>query len=120
MSNFFYNTIKNIIINIDKTCLQIGSWIIKNKKVAVTGGLGFIGSHIIEELCKDNEVVIVDNKATGNIKNIKNFDNEKITVFRESIVSADLNKIFEGCDYVLHQAALPSVPRSVKGSIEIK
>jgi UDP-glucose 4-epimerase len=80
----------------------------------VTGGLGFIGSHITEELCKDNEVVIVDNEATGNIKNIEEFKDENIEVFRESIVSADLKKIFDGCDYVLHQAALPSVPRSIK------
>lgn len=80
----------------------------------MTGGLGFIGSHITEELCKDNEVVIVDNEATGNIKNIEEFKDENIEVFRESIVSADLKKIFDGCDYVLHQAALPSVPRSIK------
>lgn len=80
----------------------------------MTGGLGFIGSHITEELCKDNEVVIVDNEATGNIKNVEEFKDGNIEVFRESIVSADLKKIFDGCDYVLHQAALPSVPRSIK------
>ena len=61
--------------------------------------------------------MIVDNEATGNMKNIESFKNDNVTVFRESIVSADLKKIFEGCDYVLHQAALPSVPRSVKDPV---
>ncbi len=44
----------------------------RNKKVAVTGGLGFIGSHLVERLCQENEVVIVDNETTGSIKKISN------------------------------------------------
>lgn len=91
--------------------------IIKNKKVVVTGGLGFIGSHIIEELYQDNQVFIVDNEATGKHENIENFDFDQISLILGDITTIDLHEIFEGADYVLHQAALPSVPRSVKNPL---
>ena len=87
---------------------------IKNKKVVVTGGLGFIGSHIVEELYPDNEVFIVDNEVTGKHENIQDFDLDQIRVILGDITEIDLVEIFEGADYVLHQAALPSVPRSVR------
>ena len=87
---------------------------IKNKKIAVTGGLGFIGSHIAERLCADNEVIIVDNQSTGKIENIKHLEHFELEVVMGDITIIDLNELFEGCDYVLHQAALPSVPRSIK------
>ncbi|MCE5214802.1 MAG: SDR family oxidoreductase [Methanobacterium sp.] len=86
----------------------------KNKRVVVTGGLGFIGSHIVEKLHVDNEIVVVDDESTGNIKNIEHLDIENIDVVFDSITKTDLNTIFENTDYVIHQAALPSVPRSVK------
>lgn len=92
----------------------MGDEIIKNRKVVVTGGLGFIGSHIVEELYPDNEVLVVDNEATGRQQNIENFDLDQIRVILGDITSIDLHEIFEGADYVLHQAALPSVPRSVR------
>lgn len=76
--------------------------------------MGFIGSHIVEELYPDNEVLIVDNEATGRHQNIENFDLDQIRVILGDITSIDLHEIFEGADYVLHQAALPSVPRSVR------
>lgn len=87
---------------------------IKNKKVVVTGGLGFIGSHIVEELYPDNEVYIIDNEVTGKHENIQDFDLNQISLTLGDITTIDLHEIFEGADYVLHQAALPSVPRSVK------
>jgi len=87
---------------------------IKNKKIVVTGGLGFIGSHIVEELYPDNEVFIVDNEATGKHTNIENFDLDQISLILGDITAIDLHEIFDGADYVLHQAALPSVPRSVR------
>ncbi|KAF5045781.1 UDP-N-acetylglucosamine 4-epimerase [anaerobic digester metagenome] len=80
----------------------------------VTGGLGFIGSHIVEELYPDNEVLVVDNEATGRHLNIENFDLNQIRVILGDVTEIDLHEIFECADYVLHQAALPSVPRSVK------
>jgi UDP-glucose 4-epimerase len=85
----------------------------KNKKVAVTGGLGFIGSHLVEELCQENEVVIVDNESTGSIKNIKHLEFENISVDLGDITEIDLVNSFEGCDYVFHHAAMASVPASV-------
>ena len=88
--------------------------IIKNKKVVVTGGLGFIGSHIVEELYPDNQVFIVDNETTGRHQNIENFDLDQISLILGDVTTIDLHEIFEGADYVLHQAALPSVPRSVR------
>lgn len=87
---------------------------IKNKKVVVTGGLGFIGSHLVEELHTDNDVFIVDNESTGKHENIQDLDLDQISLIMGDITSIDLDEIFEGADYVLHQAALPSVPRSVK------
>lgn len=87
---------------------------IKNKKVVVTGGLGFIGSHLVEELYTDNQVFIVDNESTGKHQNIQNFDLTNISLTEGDINTVDLHEIMEGADYVLHQAALPSVPRSVK------
>jgi UDP-glucose 4-epimerase len=91
---------------------------IKNKKVVVTGGLGFIGSHIVEELYQDNQVFIVDNESTGKHDNIKNFDLNQISLILGDITIIDLHEIFEGADYVLHQAALPSVPRSVRDPLK--
>lgn len=68
----------------------------------------------MEELYPDNEVVIVDNEATGRQQNIENFDLDQIRVILGDITTIDLLEIFEDADYVLHQAALPSVPRSVR------
>lgn len=89
---------------------------IKNKNFVVTGGLGFIGSHISEELCKKNDVTIIDNESTGNVNNVRDFQDE-VSIKIGDINKLDLKDIFEGVDYVLHQAALPSVPRSIKDPI---
>jgi len=85
----------------------------RNKKVVVTGGLGFIGSHIVERLNKNNEVLIVDDESTGKIENIKHLDFTKIDTTLGSITSINLEEIFEGCDYLFHLAAQTSVPKSV-------
>ncbi len=90
---------------------------IKNKKIIVTGGLGFIGSHIVEELCKNNEVIIIDNESTGKMENIRHFKDRVILAIGD-INSIDLNGIFEDVDYIFHEAALPSVPRSIKDPIQ--
>jgi UDP-glucose 4-epimerase len=88
----------------------------KNKKIAITGGTGFIGSNLVSELCEDNELVILDDVSTGRLENIKAIlDNEKITLFKGSITEPELcKKAFEGCDYVFHLAAIPSVLTSVE------
>jgi len=85
----------------------------KNKKVAVTGGLGFIGSHLVEKLCPENEVVIVDNESSGSVKNIEHIEPDNIHLDLGDITTIDLEKSFESCDYVFHHAAMTSVPASV-------
>jgi len=88
---------------------------LKNKSVIVTGGMGFIGSHLTERLLEDNEVTVIDNESTGKIENIKHLlDHKNLTVIKGSIVDLDLTEIFKEKDYVFHLAAIPSVPRSVK------
>lgn len=80
----------------------------------VTGGAGFIGSHLAERLLKaGHRVRIVDNFATGKRDNLAQLRGE-VEVHEVSITEADaLPPIFAGADYVFHQAALASVPRSV-------
>lgn len=91
----------------------------KGKKVVVTGGSGFIGSNLTQELSKENQVTVVDNLSTGYLENIQNFINSGDIIFVEgSITDMDLlQKLFEDVDYIFHQAAIPSVPRSVKDPI---
>jgi len=80
----------------------------------VTGGAGFIGSNIVEELVKRNEeVIVIDDLSTGKIENIKPFL-DKITFYKGSINDLKLlEKAMKDADIILHQAAIPSVPRSI-------
>lgn len=81
----------------------------------VTGGAGFIGSHIAEELVKRGySVRIVDNFLTGKEENIASFL-DGVELIRGDIRDLKLcHEAIKDVDYVLHQAALPSVPRSVE------
>ncbi|MDR0412611.1 MAG: SDR family oxidoreductase [Dysgonamonadaceae bacterium] len=89
---------------------------IRNKKILVTGGAGFIGSNLCEALLERNSfVVCFDNFSTGKIKNIQSFfDRKDFQLIVGDIRNReDCRKAVEGVDYVLHEAALGSVPRSV-------
>lgn len=90
---------------------------IENKKVLVTGGAGFIGSNLVERLLgQNNSVVCLDNFATGKRENIKPFLGHPRFEFIEGDIR-DLDtcrKAVKGTSVVLHQAALGSVPRSIK------
>ncbi|MDI9643628.1 MAG: SDR family oxidoreductase [Candidatus Verstraetearchaeota archaeon] len=92
----------------------------KNKKVVVTGGAGFIGANISETLCCSNEVTIVDDLSTGRISNVLEFiESKKVKFVKGSVTDLSLLKeAFNGADFVLHQAAIPSVPRSVLDPIK--
>jgi nucleoside-diphosphate-sugar epimerase len=83
----------------------------------VTGGAGFIGSHLTEELLRrGHRVRVADSLITGKRSNIRHLGEVE---FLEGDL-ADLNfahRAAAGCEYVLHQAAIPSVPRSVKDPI---
>ena len=80
----------------------------------VTGGGGFIGSHILEELLHRRETVkVIDNFSTGKRENIEPFKNSA-EIFDVDIADAkNLRELFRGVDYVIHQAAIPSVPKSM-------
>jgi UDP-glucose 4-epimerase len=87
------------------------------KKAVVTGGAGFIGSHIAEGLVKRGyRVVIIDNLSSGKLSNIKSIlGGKNAGLINGSIADLTLlRKAFSGAEYVFHQAALTSVPRSVK------
>ena len=93
---------------------------IYNKKILVTGGAGFIGSNLCEELLRlGNEVVCFDNFATGKRENIIEFlENPNFTYIEGDIRNLeDCMDATKEIDYVLHQAALGSVPRSIKDPI---
>jgi UDP-N-acetylglucosamine 4-epimerase len=93
---------------------------LKNKTVLVTGGAGFIGSNLCEALLElGAKVRCMDNLSTGFISNIKSFIENDNFQFMEADIT-DLEACQRAChqvDYVLHQAALGSVPRSLKDPI---
>ena len=86
----------------------------KNKLVVVTGGAGFIGSHISWELVKDNEVVVIDNLYTGKEENVPP---------GAKLVKADIRdyssiaELISNADYVFHEAAQVSVVESIRDPI---
>jgi UDP-glucose 4-epimerase len=89
-------------------------------KYLVTGGAGFIGSNIIKELLKRGEHVrVLDNFSTGKRENLFPFrENPNMEVFEGDLRSFHIVRdVVRGVDYVLHQGALPSVPRSIKDPI---
>jgi len=90
---------------------------LKNSKILVTGGAGFIGSNLIERfLEQNNEVVCLDNLSTGHRKNIIPFlENKNFQFIEGDIRNLETCRIaVRDCEYVFHQAALGSVPRSIK------
>ena len=91
-------------------------------KVLVTGGAGFIGSNLCEALLRrGDEVVCLDNFATGHIENllplIEEFKDRFTLVVGDIRKLDDCRKAVAGVDYVLHEAALGSVPRSINDPI---
>ncbi|MBC7100999.1 SDR family oxidoreductase [Methanothermobacter tenebrarum] len=91
----------------------------KDKNVIVTGGLGFIGSHLTDRLLENgNKVTVIDDCSTGSINNLTMKDHENLKIIKGSITNLDLEKIFKGKDYIFHQAALASVEESIKNPIK--
>lgn len=90
-------------------------------KVLVTGGAGFIGSHLAEALCRRGaKVVVLDNLRLGSEANLAWRRNSDELEFVKGDIADEklLQKIVPGCDWVFHEAALPSVPRSVAHPVE--
>lgn len=93
---------------------------IDNKKILVTGGAGFIGSNLVEEFLRlGNIVTCLDNFATGKRENIQPFlANPNFTLIEGDIRDLEIcRKAVKGNDYVVHEAALGSVPRSINDPI---
>ena len=89
----------------------------KNKNILITGGLGFIGSHIADELIEDNEVTIIDNLSTGNMKNLKNPEHANLKIAIDDLSTANLDELLEDIDYIFHLSAMASVPLSVEDPV---
>jgi UDP-N-acetylglucosamine 4-epimerase len=91
--------------------------VLRDKRVLVTGGAGFIGSNLVESLLQSgNYVVCLDNFSTGNKRNLSDFaKNPKFKLIEGDIRNySDCEKAVKGAEFVFHQAALGSVPRSIK------
>ena len=87
---------------------------LKEKNILVTGGAGFIGSHIAEKLVEIGaKVKVLDNFFAGKLENLEGF-RDKVELIEGDITDLSLvYKAMEGIDYVSHQAALRSAPKSV-------
>lgn len=84
-------------------------------KVLVTGGAGFIGHHLVHGLLdRGHEIAVIDDLATGERRRLEKVLG-RITFIEGSVLDADaLDAVAPGCEVILHQAALPSVARSVR------
>ncbi|MEE8132081.1 MAG: NAD-dependent epimerase/dehydratase family protein, partial [Nitrososphaerales archaeon] len=77
-------------------------------KVLLTGGAGFVGSNIVENICEDHDVIVLDDLTFGNKKNVDDYGVEFV---KGSIMDVTLlNKLCKQCDYVFHNAAMSSSP----------
>jgi len=92
----------------------------QGKNIIVTGGAGFIGSNLVKQLADVNHVTVIDDLSTGHIKNIQNLvTSKKIDFINGSITDLELlQKSFRTVDYIFHEAAIPSVPRSIKDPVK--
>ncbi len=88
-------------------------------RILITGGAGFIGSNLVEHFLSNYDVICLDNLSTGFFTNVAEFIENPHFSFIEGDIR-DLNTCrlaIKGCDYVLHHAALGSVPRSISDPI---
>ncbi len=97
------------------------SFSLKDSSVLVTGGLGFVGSHLVRRLlASGNEVVVLDNASTGDIKNLGlEFNSEKLKIKVGSILDRDLvTSLFDRIDFCFHLAAAVGVKKIIENPKE--
>jgi len=87
----------------------------RDRRVCVTGGAGFIGSHLVDALAARGAIVsVIDDLCNGSLENLRSVK-DRITFVLGSILDSNaITAAVEGCEVVFHQAALGSVPRSVQ------
>src|SRR3989442_14247076 len=87
---------------------------VRGKRVAVTGGAGFIGSHVVERLAPSNDVVVLDNLTTGRLENLARV-RDPVEVVQGSILDPEaVKRAFGGADPVLHSAGLTPLPHNTE------
>lgn len=91
---------------------------IEGKRVLVTGGAGFIGSHIAERLCQDNSVIVYDDLSAGRRSNLSGFEGKMDFVEGDVRDEDALREALRDVDIVFHCAAQVSVERSVEDPLE--
>jgi len=88
-------------------------------RVLVTGGAGFVGSHVVERLCRDgHDVRVLDDFSTGFRRNLRGVESDVDVVEGDVRDPGTVRAAVAGSEVVLHQAALPSVPRSIRAPLE--
>jgi len=91
---------------------------IKNKKALVTGGAGFIGSHIVDALLSNGcQVIVLDDLSTGRLSNLKHI-RDKISFYKGNICDREaLDTAAKDCELIFHQAAVVSVPQTIEDPV---
>ena len=91
---------------------------IQGKRILITGGGGFIGSHLCERLAPHNQLVIYDNGHRNAIKYTKLLDVPNVTLIKKDVLEgAQLHRAIEGCQIVIHMAAIAGIDTVIKNPI---
>jgi UDP-glucose 4-epimerase len=95
--------------------------VISSKSILVTGGAGYIGSHLVDALVGENSVTVLDNLSTGKIENIKHHIGKKDFNFIKGDVAdmETVNKAAGKCDVIIHEAAVVGVKHYVENPLKV-